>query len=514
VDDRSDAIQREFENMLSSMTILTVNLRRLSAFLLWLEAELPDWSDRERSDRAQYVIFEAALRPAQEVTAGRKTRKPLLGAKHLLGLGEYDVLSPEKVVADTDRSLAFFKKETSGRVLRDHPLDDLSLRQRIASNAAGYGNDRSNATKRLPEFAGSLWSEVQEVVKEPELRAMLKARRASVMQTNKDHDAYVAKRNGASEGQAPPEAIMIPETLIEPRDFPGPNSVAVRNEVASSDVFVLEPSDVPRSDARARPKLPMKVVRTKHRRTRKFWLFTVSLIGLGLTGVVVGVLAVIAANSHLPEVTATQTSVIRPYLNGASPDAADVVNFMSLTCARTSLVSSRDDAHLCTGGDDYPLYDPCFDVSDGVVDCPHVALDGAQAQVVDVDYRVGSLTDFYFDAANEASTVPAGASTDSFYPWAIVVRTAGKNIRCEVRYDSGKSPNLPVSYMCPEGPIQYVHSVSGLMDGSDPALLTFTPNGLTSEFDLDKSQTVWTIRAADPTSASEFNNVPVVQAFF
>ncbi len=184
------SIKRELRKLLSEETFESFNLNNLPAFYAWLVEKLPDWSDQDRRARAGLIVFEAAMTPPDEVVISRTVRKPLVAAKHLLGLGAYNAEKLNEVVADTDKSLAFFKVEGAKVRQKNHPLDDLGLRQRIASAAAGYGYDRSNGTKRLDVFVDALWEQLQRTVQREDLWNGLEVRRREVKRLRDSYQRY------------------------------------------------------------------------------------------------------------------------------------------------------------------------------------------------------------------------------------------------------------------------------------------------------------------------------------
>lgn len=240
------------------------------------------------------------------------------------------------------------------------------------------------------------------------------------------------------------------------------------------------------------------------------------LVAAGVGVVVLGVVVVSLLSQIRRPIDATETRVVRPFISAdATVDGSTMVESFDLVCSRTSLVSLRPDAHLCTAGDYYPVYDPCFEVSADIVSCSRPSTAGGSVILDSLVANVREFRDFYFDADRQKLVVPIDASLDLYYPWAIVLNQSfgGSPITCTVRYNSS-DVDLPVSYLCGRQSLRLIPSVEGFISGSDPWMATFdkTSDGFEA-FDLKREGDVWTIRAPAP-GTSEFRDVEIVTAYF
>ena len=211
--------------------------------------------------------------------------------------------------------------------------------------------------------------------------------------------------------------------------------------------------------------------------------------------------------------TAKPTEVIiyvpSPNLVSKSPSPTPDDKRYGMTCARSSIVSLRTDAHLCTTISS--VSDPCFEVSDEYVACPN---DGKTDNVT--TWPLAGIVDYALDK-DAPEKLGVDEATEQAYPWSIEV--AGENghvFTCVM--DWGKFPYearfSKVTFNC-GGRLDILSSQRGFIDGSDSGVLGFSiPQSMYFvAIALDRTSPTWTVRLPG-ADGSNFKTAPVIRAWF
>jgi hypothetical protein len=183
-----------------------------SHFREYVEREVPS-RVREGKDLeyvAAAVLFEAAQREEEPARKGSGLEwYPLMAAKHLLGLGTYNVDDQDAEVPDTG-GLSLRKLRSAvwgdGKIVRPKISGEdpwlasaWGIRQRIAAVACGLGEDRTSLSpngNNVKVIARHLWAMVQVVVQEPEddLKRLVESRCAEIAAAQAQFESRYATR--------------------------------------------------------------------------------------------------------------------------------------------------------------------------------------------------------------------------------------------------------------------------------------------------------------------------------
>lgn len=187
-----DRTRRALEEVLRNVTPLHPDLSAYPVVLDFLElfliTRLP--ADSDSREWATALLFEAALiadggdDEASAIAAARP--RPLLAAKHLLGLGDYPT-DVHEIVPDTGMTLWALKNPVTQAGVRETPIKEndprashaKGLRARIAAIAGGYGTTRGAVLKSAPhmrEIATALAASVEQLAQADNLVPRLRKR--------------------------------------------------------------------------------------------------------------------------------------------------------------------------------------------------------------------------------------------------------------------------------------------------------------------------------------------------
>ena len=176
------------------------------------------------------LVAEAASRPPREfVTETGRKLLPLLAAKHLLALGDYDIDHPDQIVPDTSGTLRYFAGarptgSTQGKSGKGaHALTETNprrprtygLRARIAAEASGYGKDRSifNPDKDpIKDVAAFLWQEMNELLSASDVADVLGVRMTRLAA---EAEEFNRRYFGSSQQSESPRASARAQTNYE-----------------------------------------------------------------------------------------------------------------------------------------------------------------------------------------------------------------------------------------------------------------------------------------------------------
>ena len=230
-------------------------------------------------------------------------------------------------------------------------------------------------------------------------------------------------------------------------------------------------------------------------------------------------LANLWGSTAVPSATATESPTASPtevvvyvpspnVLGDKEPPTADDKRY-GMTCAKSSVVSLRIDAHLCTNM--VFVRDPCFEIDANYVACPN----GGRTENVKPEILSG-IVDYALDI-DAPEKLGVDQATEQAYPWSIEV--AGSNghvFACLM--DWGKYPYearfSDITYNC-GGRLDVLSYQRGFIDGSDTAVigLAVPQSAYFIAVGLDRSSPVWTVRLPE-ADGTTYKTRPVIRAWF
>jgi hypothetical protein len=261
-----------------------------------------------------------------------------------------------------------------------------------------------------------------------------------------------------------------------------------------------------------------KGARDGSRRLSRPWKIVITVLTTAAT--LVGGLA--AWNEVWPETFPWQSLDRTARTLFVSPGGDEVEG--DAVCAQTSVASQRREARACIVAERL-LYDPCFVVAEGLVDCPAVAPNSS----LETHLYHASFAAFHFDEELLDRVTGSDTAMRNGRPWALQLDAAinnetvfcyfvamdgdvltpdGAEFRAVFSVDEGGYICQPLS-----GALLFLALPQGFIDGTEPLMWLATVEGSRWGSTLDQSGDVWRVQLIDITGGTS-SEALVEEAWF